>query len=101
MTHDFHTIAATALVPVPEPEQCSAFLSGKAALGQLVPFGSVRLSMCCYGKLFFNWDRWIHAPILSTSRELSRPIDTLNCGYGMSIVLGGDKNMSMAADFCH
>ena len=40
VSHKLHTIAATALVPAPEPEQGRAFLSGKAGLGKLVSFRS-------------------------------------------------------------
>ncbi len=47
MAYELHTIPATALVPAPEPEQGSDFLSGTAGLGKLVHFRNTWLSVAC------------------------------------------------------
>lgn len=72
--HDLHAIATAALVPVPEPEQGHDFLSGTATLGQPVPCRVLSLPRCGHNELSFRRDLWIHTPVLSPWRPLSRPI---------------------------
>jgi hypothetical protein len=69
-----YAIAANALVPVPEPEQSKDFLSGKAALGKPAYFNGILMRVSCDVELFFSLDLWIHAPVLSTGRSISRPV---------------------------
>ncbi len=71
MAYELHTIAATALVPAPEAEQGSDFLSGTAGLGKLVHFRNTWLSVCCSHQLFFSFDLGIHVVSFHLDRSIA------------------------------
>src|SRR6266700_391859 len=71
VAHELHAIATTTLVPAPEPEQRSHFLSGKAVPDKLVHFRSACLCVCCFCQLFRSLNLCIHCASFLLERSIA------------------------------